>query len=125
MDVVTGKTLFNSADNGLANVTKRLYLPKSNKLIFYGGSKNGTLMLLMVDLSTGQKVWEQTKIFEKNSEQIVSEAGELSDAVLIATNKRIYKLSKATGEEMYNIDMKSDIPVVAPKQKKGRHVWRL
>ena len=28
---------------------------------------------------------------EKNSEQIVSEAGELNDAVLIATNKRIYK----------------------------------
>jgi outer membrane protein assembly factor BamB len=119
VDVVTGKTLFNSADNGLANVTKRLYLPKSNKLIFYGGSKNGALMLLMVDLSTGQKVWEQTKIFEKNSEQIVSEAGELSDAVLIATTKRIYKLSKVTGEEMYNIDMKSDMPVVAPKQKKG------
>ena len=119
VDVVTGKILFNSADNGFANVTKRLYLPKSNKLIFYGGSKNGVLMLMLVDLATGQKVWEQTKIFEKNSEQIVSEAGELSDAVLIATNKRIYKLSKATGEEMYNIDMKSDLPVMAPKQKKG------
>lgn len=119
VDVVTGKMLFNSADNGFANVTKRLYLPKSNKLIFYGGSKNGVLMLMLVDLATGQKVWEQTKIFEKNSEQIVSEAGELSDAVLIATNKRIYKLSKATGEEMYNIDMKSDMPVVAPKAKKG------
>lgn len=119
VDVVTGKILFNSADNGFANVTKRLYLPKSNKLIFYGGSKNGVLMLMLVDLATGQKVWEQTKIFEKNSEQIVSEAGELSDAVLIATNKRIYKLSKATGEEMYNIDMKSDMPVVAPKAKKG------
>jgi PQQ-like domain len=118
VDVVTGKVIFNTSDNGLANVTKRLYLPKSNKLIFYGAGKAG-LMLLMVDLSTGQKVWEQTKIFEKNSEQIVSEAGELSDAVLIATNKRIYKLSKATGEEMFNIDIKSDIPVMAPKKKKG------
>jgi PQQ-like domain len=118
VDVVTGKVIFNTSDNGLANVTKRLYLPKSNKLIFYGAGKAG-LMLLMVDLSTGQKVWEQTKIFEKNSEQIVSEAGELSDAVLIATNKRIYKLSKATGEEMYNIDLKSDLPVMAPKKKKG------
>jgi hypothetical protein len=118
VDVVTGKIVFNTADNGLANVTKRLYLPKSNKLVFYGGGNAG-LMLMMVDLGTGQKVWEQTKIFEKNSEQIVSEAGELNDAVLIATNKRIYKLNKATGEEMYNIDIKSDMPVMAPKKKKG------
>ncbi len=118
VDVVTGKIVFNTSDNGLANVTKRLYLPKSNKLVFYGGGNAG-LMLMMVDLSTGQKVWEQTKIFEKNSEQIVSEAGELNDALLIATNKRIYKLSKATGEEMFNIDIKSDIPVMAPKKKKG------
>ncbi len=118
VDVVTGKIVFNSADNGFANVTKRLYLPKSNKLIFYGVGNVG-LMLMMVDLSTGQKVWEQTKIFEKNSEQIVSEAGELNDAVLIATNKRIYKLNKATGEEMYNVDIKSDIPVAAPPKKKA------
>jgi hypothetical protein len=118
VDVVTGKIVFNTGDNGLANVTKRLYLPKSNKLVFYGGGNAG-LMLMMVDLATGQKVWEQTKIFEKNSEQIVSEAGELSDAVLIATNKRIYKLNKSTGEEMYNIDIKSDMPVMAPPKKKG------
>jgi hypothetical protein len=118
VDVVTGKIVFNSGDNGLSNVIKRLYLPKSNKLVFYGGGKSG-LMLMMVDLSTGQKVWEQTKIFEKNSEQIVSDAGELKDAILIATNKRIYKLSKTTGEEMYNIDIKSDLPVMAPPKKKG------
>ncbi|MFN8250827.1 MAG: hypothetical protein U0V75_03010 [Ferruginibacter sp.] len=119
VDVVTGKTVFNSEENGFYNVNKRLYLPKSNKLVFYGGGKNGVLMLMLVDLSTGQKVWEQTKIFEKNSEQIVSEAGELNDAVLIATNKRIYKLNKTTGEEMYNIDMKSDMPVMAPPKKKA------
>lgn len=118
VDVVTGKTLFNSADNGFTTVGKRLYLPVSNKLIFYGTGKSG-FMLMMVDLSTGQKLWEQAKIFEKNSEQIVSEVGELNDAVLIATNKRIYKLNKATGEEVYNIDMKSDMPVMAPKPKKG------
>jgi hypothetical protein len=118
VDVVTGKIVFNTGDNGLANVTKRLYLPKSNKLIFYGGGNAG-LMLMMIDLNTGQKVWEQTKIFEKNSEQIVSEAGELNDAVLIATNKRIYKLNKSTGEEVLNIDIKSDMPVMAPPKKKG------
>lgn len=116
VDVVTGKIVFNTGEQGLISVTKRLYLAKSNKLIFYGAGSKG-LLLVLADLSTGQKVWEQTKIFEKNSEQIVSNAGELSDAVLIATNKRIYKLSKATGEEMYNVDMKSDLPVVAPKPK--------
>ncbi|UEG49654.1 PQQ-binding-like beta-propeller repeat protein [Ferruginibacter lapsinanis] len=118
VDVVTGKTVISTADEGLVSVSKRLYLPRSNNLLFYGASKQG-LMLMLVDLTTGKKVWEQKKIFEKNSEQIVSEAGELNDAILIATNKRIYKLNKLSGEEMYNIDMKSDLPVLAPKKKKG------
>ncbi|RYY67566.1 MAG: hypothetical protein EOO13_14420, partial [Chitinophagaceae bacterium] len=57
----------------------------------------------------------------KNSEQIVSEAGEIADAIFIATNKNIYKLNKNTGEQLYSIDMKSDIPVAAPpkEEKKG------
>lgn len=118
VDVVTGKTVISSADEGLVTVSKRLYLSKSNNLLFYGASKKG-LTLMLVDLTSGKKVWEQTKIFEKNSEQIVSEAGELNDAILIATNKRIYKLNKMSGEEMFNIDMKSDIPVLAPKKKKA------
>lgn len=120
VDVVTGKTVVNTdADLEFHNIQKRLYLPKSNNLLFYGGSKNGQFMLTMVNAATGEKKWEQRKLFEKNSEQIVSEAYELDDAILIATNKNIYKLNKANGEVVYSVDMKSDLPVVHQEQPSG------
>lgn len=120
VDVVTGKIIANSKDLGLAAVSKRIYLMKSNQVLFYGTSKTGKPTLMLVDLSTGQKKWEQEKLFSKNSEQIVSEAGETADGIFIATNKNIYKLNKATGESIYEISMKSDLPVAPPaEEKKG------
>lgn len=120
VDVVTGKVTISTSDLGLTAVAKRIHLMKSNALLFYGTGRKG-FMLMMVDLGTGQKLWEQEKIFEKNSEQIVSEAGETNDAIFIATNRNIYKLKKTTGEQLYSIDMKSDVPVAAPpkEEKKG------
>lgn len=119
IDVVSGTVVANSDELGFHNVLKRLYLPQSNQVLFYGGSKNGVLMTMLVNLTTGQKVWEQGKLFEKNSEQIVSEAYELPDAILVATNKNIYKLNKATGEVVYSIDMKSDLPVARQEESKA------
>ncbi|RYD78713.1 MAG: hypothetical protein EOP53_10775 [Sphingobacteriales bacterium] len=120
VDVVTGKVTISTKDLGLVAVSKRIHLMKSNALLFYGTSNKG-FTLMMVDLGTGQKKWEQQKLFEKNSEQIVSEAGETNDAIFIATNRNIYKLNKSTGEQLYSIDMKSDLPVAAPpkEEKKG------
>ncbi len=119
VDLVNGKIVANTKDLGLRTVSKRIYLMKSNKVLFYGGSDKGAMLLVLADLSSGQKVWEQEKIFSKNSEQIVSQAGETTDAIFIATNKNIYKLKKETGEVMYNIAMKSDLPVAAPEPEKG------
>ena len=110
LDVVSGKTIVNTEDLGFQTVVKRLYLTQSNQMLIYGTAK-GKPMLALVDLGTGTKVWEQGKFFEKNSEQLVSKAGEVSDGILIATNRNIYKLNKQTGEVMYTIDMKSDLPV--------------
>lgn len=117
IDVVSGKTIVNTEDLGFQTVIKRLYLLQSNQMLIYGGSKNGIMMLTLVDLATGNKIWEQGKFFEKNSEQLVSKAGELADGILIATNRNIYKLNKANGEVMYSVDMKSDLPVQAPPKK--------
>ncbi|MBS1736138.1 MAG: PQQ-binding-like beta-propeller repeat protein [Bacteroidetes bacterium] len=119
VDLVTGKIVANTKDLGLRTVSKRIYLMKSNKVLFYGGSDKGAMLLVLADLSTGQKVWEQEKIFSKNSEQIVSQAGETADAIFIATNKNIYKLKKETGEVVYNISMKSDLPMAPPEEEKG------
>ncbi len=116
IDVVSGKTIVNTEDMGLQVVLKRLYLEKSNKMLFYGTNKNGKFTMVLADLTTGNKIWDQDKLFEKKSEQLVSRAGELSDGILIATDKRIYKLDNQTGEISYNIDIKSDLPVVAPKK---------
>jgi len=118
VDVVTGKEVVNTLDQGLVAVTKRIYLMRSNSVLFYGFNKNGKPTLMKVGLADGQKAWEQSKLFEKNSEQIVSEAGEASDAIFIATNRNIYKLNKQTGDVVYSVDMKSDIPVAAPKEEK-------
>ena len=118
VDVVTGKITINTSNLGLAAVTKRIHLMKSNAVLFYGTGKTGKLTLMMVDLASGNKVWEQAKLFEKASEQIVSEAGETSDGYFIATNKNIYKLNKQSGEVIYSVDMKSDLPVAAPKEEK-------
>jgi outer membrane protein assembly factor BamB len=114
VDVVTGKVTISTKDLGIVSIQKRIHMIKSNSLLFYGIGKSGKPSLMMVDLATGQKKWEQEKLFEKNSEQIVSEAGETADAIFIATNRNIYKLHKQTGEQLYSVDMKSDLPVAAP-----------
>lgn len=119
VDVVTGKLISNTRDLGLINVTKRIYLMKSNSVLFYGMNKMGKPTLMRVSLAAGEKIWEQSKLFEKNSEQIVSEAGETEDGIFIATNRNIYKLNKQSGEIIYSIDMKSDLPVAPPEEKKS------
>lgn len=70
VDVVTGKLISNTRDLGLINVTKRIYLMKSNSVLFYGMNKMGKPTLMRVSLAAGEKIWEQSKLFEKNSEQI-------------------------------------------------------
>ena len=65
VDVVTGKITISTKDLGLSSVSKRIRLIKSNALLFYGAGKSGKLTLMMVNLATGQKVWEQEKLFEK------------------------------------------------------------
>lgn len=118
VDVVTGKEVANTKDLGLAAVTKRIHLIKSNAVLFYGIGSTGKPTLMKVNLADGTKAWEQQKLFEKNSEQIVSEAGEAADGIFLATNKNIYKLNSQTGESLYSVDMKSDLPVAAPKEEK-------
>lgn len=118
VDVVTGKVIAYTKDLGIQMLTKRIHLIKSNALLFYGTNPNGKPVLMKVNLADGQKVWEQTKLFEKNSEQIVSEAGEVEDGCFIATNRNIYKLNNQTGEIIYSIEMKSDVPLYVPKEEK-------
>ncbi len=116
IDVTDGKIIANSWDLGFRIVQKRINCFKLGSVLIYGMNKdNGKPMLTMIKYNDGTKVWEQSKLFEKSSEQIVSEASVLDDGLLIATNRNIYKLNPATGEIIYSIDMKSDLPIPTSK----------
>lgn len=117
LDVTNGKVIAKTKDLGFYTVTKRIECKKLSAILFYGTNDKGKPMISLVDVNTGNKVWEQTKLFEKNSEQIVSEAGVVSDGILLATNRNVYKISATTGEIIWSVDMKSDIPIV--EQPKG------
>lgn len=116
IDVTTGKVMANSSETDIKIVTKRLYLMKSNSVMFFGTDKMAKPALVKFDLATGKMVWQQNKLFEKNKETIVSEAGEVNDGIFVATTKNIYKLNPQTGEIIYSIDMKSDAFDIDPKQ---------
>lgn len=117
LDVTNGKIIANSKDLGMYTVNKRLEMPELASMLLYGVNKNGKPSLTMVSYNDGTVKWEQSKLFEKNSEQIVSRPGVVKDGILIATNRNIYKLNPSTGEIVFTIDMKSDLPVVAPPKK--------
>lgn len=113
LDVTTGRVIARSKELGFYNVTKRIECRKLGAILFYGMNDRGKPRLMLVDIASGEKRWEQDKLFEKNSEQIVSEAGVVADGILLATNRNVYKLSAATGDVIWSSDMKSDLPVVA------------
>ena len=116
IDATNGKLIASSKDLGFGNVTKRIEAKKLGALLFYGTNSKGKSMSTAVDVSNGNKLWEQEKLFEKSSEQIVSEAGILKDGIFLATNRNVYKLSPSTGEVLWSVEIKSDLPVVAPQK---------
>lgn len=109
-----GKIVASSKQLGFTTVNKRIECRKLGSLLLYGLNGNGKPMLTMVSFNDGTKIWEQTKLFERNSEQIVSDAYVVNDGLLIATNRNIYKLNPATGEIIWSVDMKSDLPMAPP-----------
>jgi outer membrane protein assembly factor BamB len=124
IDVTDGKIIANSWDLGYRIIQKRINCFKLGSVLFYGMNKdNGKPMLTMIKYNDGSKVWQHAKLFEKNSEQICSEAYVLDDGLLIATNRNIYKLNSATGEIVYSVDMKSDLPVLAASGGGFGSVW--
>ncbi|MCX6313477.1 MAG: PQQ-binding-like beta-propeller repeat protein [Sphingobacteriales bacterium] len=119
IDVVKGKILADTKELDMIMVTKRIHVKELNSMIFFGLSKTrGKPFLVMISLEDGHKVWEQNKLFEKNSEEIVSNGLATNDGIYIATTKNIYKLNQQTGEILWSVDMKTEKPVVAVEQNK-------
>ena len=120
IDIVTGKIITETASLDILNVVKRIHIPELNSMMFYGTSKSkGKFEMLMVSLIDGHKVWEQLKLFERNSEEVVSNGLATNDGIYIATTKNIYKLNQQTGEVLWSVDMKTEKPIIATQENKG------
>jgi len=119
IDLATGKVVADTKDLDLANVTKRIHIPELNSMMFYGTSRSkGKLEMVMISLTDGHKVWEQLKLFDKNSEEVVSNGLATNDGIYIATTKNIYKLSPETGDVLWSVEKKTEKPIVAMEENK-------
>ena len=66
-------------------------------MMFYGTSRSkGKPEMVMISLADGHKIWEQLKLFDKNSEEVVSNGLATNDGIYTAPTKNIYKLNPAT-----------------------------
>lgn len=120
LDVYTGKVLVNTKEAGLSQVQKRFADPDLQGIFFFGIGKTGKPIMMLIDANTGAKRWEVEKIFEKNTEQIVSAPYSLNkESFVIATTKGIYKVNTNTGEILWNSDMKNDAVTVQVAETKN------
>ena len=120
IDVSNGKVIASSPDFDILNIVKRIHIKELNAMMMYGFSKsNGKPTMVMFSLVDGHKIWEQKKLFEKNSEEVVSNGLSVDDGIYVATTKNIYKLNPASGEVIWSQDRKTEKPVAAVIEKKS------
>lgn len=120
IDIATGKVIASSPDFDILNIVKRIHIKELNAMMMYGFSKsNGKPTMVMFSLVDGKKIWDQKKLFEKNSEEVVSNGLAVDDGIYIATTKNLYKLNPSTGELIWSQDRKTEKPVAATVESKG------
>jgi outer membrane protein assembly factor BamB len=107
---VNGKVICKTKDLGMFSVQKRFANAQLGAIMFYGFNKRGKPCMMLVDVVSGAKRWEAEKIFDRNTEQIVSNLyAPSADAFLIATTKAIYKVNATTGEEVWRSEIKTQM----------------
>ncbi len=120
IDITTGKVIASSPDFDIMNIVKRIHIKELNAMMMYGFSKsNGKPTMVMFSLADGHKIWDQKKLFEKNSEEVVTNGLATDDGIYIGTTKNLYKLNPATGEVVWSQDRKTEKPVAAVVESKG------
>jgi len=120
IDVAAGKIIASSPDFDIMNIVKRIHIKEQNAMMLYGFSKsNGKPTMVLFSLADGHKIWEQKKLFDKNSEEVVSNGLAVDDGIFIATTKNIYKLNPASGEVLWSVDRKTEKPVAQVVEGKG------
>ncbi|MES2455989.1 MAG: PQQ-binding-like beta-propeller repeat protein [Bacteroidota bacterium] len=108
LDVSSGKIIANTADLGMKMVNKRYTVPSLGGILF-SGYLNNQPSLVFIDAATGEKKWVLSKVFDSNSEVMVARPLAIDQqSLLLATNKRLYKVDVSTGNVAWKVDFKTN-----------------
>ena len=107
LDVTDGRIVSDTKELGVKYVNKRYVAPSLNGILFSGMDDKGWA-LMMVDATTGKKLWTLQSIFESNSEILTARPLAVDGQnIMLATTKRIYKVNTATGAVVWKADFKT------------------
>lgn len=108
LDVNSGKVIASTADLGMKMVNKR-YTVNSLGGILFSGYLNNAPSLVFIDAATGEKKWVLSKVFDSNSEVMVARPLAVDkSSMLLATNKRLYKVDVTSGNVIWKVDFKTN-----------------
>lgn len=108
LDVSSGKIIASTADLGMKMVNKRYTVPSLNGILF-SGYLNNVPSLVFIDAATGEKKWVLSKVFDSNTEVMVAKPLAIDkSSMLMATNKRLYKVDVASGNVTWKVDFKTN-----------------
>lgn len=109
IDITDGRIVADTKDLGLKYVTKRYVVPSLNGILFTGSDNKGQL-LMMIDVSTGKKLFTLSSIFESNSEMLTAAPLAVDgENIMLATTKRIYKVNTTSGAVVWKADFKTNM----------------
>lgn len=108
LDVSSGKIIANTADLGMKMVNKRYTVPSLGGILF-SGYLNSVPSLIFIDAATGEKKWVLSNVFDSNSEVMVAKPMAVDkSSMLLATNKRLYKVDVTSGHVTWKVDFKTN-----------------
>ncbi len=109
LDVSSGKIIANTSDLGMKMVNKRYTVPSLGGILF-SGYLNNQPSLVFIDAASGEKKWVLSKIFDSNSEVMTAKPlADGANTMLLATNKRLYKIDVSSGNVIWKADFKTNI----------------
>jgi len=130
LDYVEGTVKWNSDKLDFQTSMGQFVLPEIEGLMIYGRNDKGQNSVLVVDLETGAKIWENKEFFEKRNPQLLQMSAVKmtlvgnqeplfdTDATMITfmNNKAVRKWNAKTGERIWETEVKCK---AAPALKSG------
>ncbi len=109
IDITDGRIVADTKDLGIKYVSKRYVVPSLNGILFNGVDNKGAA-LMMIDASTGKKLFTLSSVFESTSEQLTATPIAVEGGnIMLATTKRIYKINTASGSVVWKADFKTNM----------------